>query len=108
MEYKLIGKRIKRARLEKNLTQEEFAEKLDLSISFICQVESGKKKFNLKRIVEISKILEKPINYFIEGYEAKSNDDITEIISLLNKISSKKLKLSLEIIKLIYSIDEPF
>ena len=106
MEYKLLGKKIKKARLEKNLTQEDFAEKLDLSVSFICQVESGKKKFNLKRLVEVSTILEKPINYFIDGYEVQDNDEITQIIKILNKMSNIKQKLSLEIIKVIYSIDE--
>jgi len=106
MEYKLISKKIKKARNEKNLTQEELAEKLDVTVSYICQVERGKKKFNLKRIVEISKILEKPIDYFIDGYEPENDDTISEIISLLNKMSYAKLKLSLEFIKNIYDFEE--
>ena len=106
MEYKVIGKKIKKARAEKKLTQEQFAEKIDVSVSFISQVESGKKKFNLKRIVEISKVLEKPIEYFIEGYDVKNNETINEIISLLKKMNNTKLKLSFHLIRTIYEIDD--
>jgi len=106
MEYKLIGKKIKKARTERKLTQEKFAEELDVSVSYISQVESGKKKFNLNRIIEVSKILEKPIDYFIEGYTPQSNNIIEEIISLLKKMSDKKIKLSLKFIKDIYYFEE--
>lgn len=101
MEYKLVGKRIKKARSEKGLTQEKFAEELGVSVSFISQVESGNKKFNLSRISEVSKILERPITYFVEGYEIKSNSDLEEIIAILKEMSDKQLKLALDIIKAI-------
>ena len=106
MEYKSIGKKIKKARNEKKLTQEKFAEELDVSVSYISQVESGKKKFNLKRIVEVSKILEKPIDYFVPGYETKNNTTIAEILNMLGKMSEAKIKLSLEFIKNIYNFEE--
>ena len=93
MENKLLGKRIKKTRLEKRLTQEKFAEILGLSVSFISQVESGKKKLSLTRLIEVSNILEKPINYFITGYEVQDNEDITQIIKILNKMSNNKQKL---------------
>ena len=108
MEYKTIGKKIKKARNEKKLTQEKFAEKLDVSVSYISQVESGKKKFNLKRIIEVSKILEKPLDYFVDGYnyEKKPNSTIEEIIELLKNMSDIKIKLSLQILKDIYYFEE--
>ena len=108
MEYKLIGKKIKKARADKKLTQEKFAEELDVSVSYISQVESGKKKFNLKRIVEISKILEKPIDYFIEGYsyDKKYSSILDEIINMLENMNDKKLKLSLQFIKNIYYFED--
>lgn len=99
MEYKLIGKRVKKARNEKGLTQEKFAEELGVSVSFISQVESGEKKFNLSRISEVSQILEKPITYFVDGYEGKSTDDLEEIINLLKRMSDRQLKLALDIIR---------
>ena len=105
MEYELIGKRIKKARRDKGITQEKFAEELGVSVSFISQVETGEKRFNLERITEVSKILERPINYFIDGYEEKDKSNFEEVIDLLKKMSDKQLKLALEIIKAIDTND---
>ena len=102
MNNELIGRKIRMAREEKGMTQEELAEKMDLSVSFICQAECGKKKFNIKRIVELSNILEKPVNYFIEGYEIKNNGTLNEIVTVFSKMSNSKQKLSLKIIKVLY------
>lgn len=100
MQYELIGKRIHQARKEKNMTQEDLAEKLDVSVSFICQVEKGDKNFNLSRISEVSRILEKPIDYFIEGYKTYSNE-IEEITSRLKTLPKRQVELILEIVRII-------
>ena len=105
MEYELIGKRIKKARKDKGITQERFAEELGVSVSFISQVETGEKRFNLERITEVSKILERPISYFIDGYEGEANSDLEEIVELLKKMSDKQLKLALEVVKAIENND---
>lgn len=106
METKQIGKRIKTARKDKGITQENFAEQLGVSVSFISQVEAGDKKFNLARISEVSKLLEKPVSYFIDGFEKeKDSNDIEEIMNLLQQLSLKKLKLIREVIKVI-ALDE--
>lgn len=105
MEYELIGKRVKKARREKGITQEKFAEELGVSVSFISQVETGEKKFNLARISEVSKILERPISYFVDGYEGKSEDDLKEIIDLLKRMNDKQLKLALNVVRAIDAAD---
>ena len=101
MEYELIGKRIKKARRDKGITQERFAEELGVSVSFVSQVETGEKRFNLERITEVSKILERPISYFIDGYEGEIKGDLEEIVELLKKMSDKQLKLALQVVKAI-------
>lgn len=106
MEYKLIGERIKEARQEKKLTQEQFAETLGVSVSFISQVESGSKKFNLERMSEVCKILEKPIGYFIEGETDEIDPKIADIVELLSTISLNKLRLIKNIVRVIAFSDE--
>lgn len=101
MEYELIGKRVKKARKDKGITQEKFAEDLGVSVSFVSQVESGEKRFNLNRISEVSKILERPISYFIDGYEGKSEDELQEIVAILKGMSDKQLKLALDVVRAI-------
>ena len=105
MEYELIGKRVKKARREKGITQEKFAEELGVSVSFVSQVETGEKKFNLARISEVSKILERPISYFVDGYEGKSEDELQEIIDLLKGMNDKQLKLALDVVRAIAAAD---
>ena len=41
MDYKNIGDKIQDARRRKGLSQEKFAEKLDISVSYIGQIERG-------------------------------------------------------------------
>ena len=107
MEYKLVGNKVKKARREKGITQAKFAEELGVSVSFISQVESGDKKFNLSRISEVSQILEKPVGYFIDGYteEAGPGSDFEKINSILKNMTKKQLRLSLEVIRAIEKID---
>ena len=54
-----------------------------------------------ERASVVSKNLEKPISYFIDGYEGKSEDELKEIIDLLKGMSDKQLKLALDVVKAI-------
>ncbi|MBP3284200.1 MAG: helix-turn-helix transcriptional regulator [Clostridia bacterium] len=107
MDYKEISKRIKKARKEQKITQEQLAERMGVSVSFISQAERGKKKFNLEHIHEISYILEKPISYFIEDFSYTHNTEkIDDIILLLKEMDLKKLQLVREFIKILVSTEE--
>ena len=54
IDYKLIGKRIKKQRKEKNMTQEILSEKIDVTVGYVSQIERGFCKVNL----DILKIVE--------------------------------------------------
>ena len=58
LDYTIIGQRLKIARKSKKMTQEELAEKLDVSIAFLSRIERGNSQVNLKRLVQICEILE--------------------------------------------------
>lgn len=53
LNYSIIGMRLKQARIDKKLTQEDLAEKLDVSVTYISRVERGTTQINLKRLSEI-------------------------------------------------------
>ena len=57
LDYTIIGERLKKSRLEKNLTQEQLAEQIDVSIAFLSRVERGSSHINLKRLTQICNIL---------------------------------------------------
>lgn len=55
---KKVGQRLHLLRVEKNLTQEEMAEKLHLSTSAYCKIEYGETDLTLTRLNKIAAILE--------------------------------------------------
>lgn len=93
MDYVLIGERIRKSRKEINMTQEEFAEAIGVSVGYINQIETGKKCFNLKRFNEIVSIFDKPISYFVEGTDNLEQSTIKEITELLCNVEPSKLNM---------------
>ena len=51
LDYSIIGSRIRKARQNKQITQEQLAEKLDVSVAFISRIERGTSHINLKRLL---------------------------------------------------------
>lgn len=57
LDYNIIGERLKKARIDKNMTQEKLAEQIDVSVAFLSRVERGTSHINLKRLTQICEIL---------------------------------------------------
>ena len=100
VDYKLIGERIKRARKMKGFTQETVAEKLDVSIGYISQVERGITKISLDFLGAMSLVLDCDIANFISESAVNSNEYLdSELIDEFKKLDSKKKKFILKVIK---------
>lgn len=67
IDYSIIGARLKSARLNAKLTQQELAEKTNLSVAFISRVERGSSHINLKRLSEFCSILNVSEGYILNG-----------------------------------------
>ena len=55
--YSFVGKNIQEARKAAGMTQEALAEALDVSLSVISRVETGRTMVSVKRLMEIAQIL---------------------------------------------------
>lgn len=102
VDYSIIGSRIKKARLEAGLTQQEMAEKTNLSIAFISRVERGSSHINLKRLSEFCSILDVSEGYILNG--VSDSDDkylYEEFNDILKKCSPEKQKLIYNLSKMI-------
>lgn len=64
-EYKNIIERLKTARLEIGLKQEEMATKLKKPQSYISKIERGERRVDAAELKELAKILKKDVNYFL-------------------------------------------
>ena len=78
VDYIAIGRRISLNRRMKRITQAKLAEMLDISVSYVGQVESGKTKVSLSRLDQIADILEIDVAMLVsdgsrfEDYDFKS------------------------------------
>lgn len=54
---KIVGQRLQLLRIEKNLTQEQMGERLNLSTSAYCKIEYGETDLTLTRLNKIAEIL---------------------------------------------------
>ena len=64
--YKIIGKNIQKERIKQGLTQETFAELMDVSWSYVAKMESGILNLSLGKVLEISEFLNININVLLE------------------------------------------
>ena len=65
--YVNLGKNIRKFRLAKGLSQEKLSELLDANTKFIGHVERVERFISLKKLIQLSKILETPIEDFFKN-----------------------------------------
>lgn len=82
---KEIGERIFIRRRSLKLTQEEVAEKMNVSIQMISNLELGKKAIRPENLIKISSILNISTDFILKGEETEeSNNSLNEKISQLS------------------------
>lgn len=64
-EYKQIAEKLKKARLESGLTQEEVAEKIKKPQSYISKVEQGEQRIDIIELQHFASLYKKDINFFV-------------------------------------------
>lgn len=65
-DYKEIIERLKKARIEAQLSQQAVADKLDKPQSYISKIESGERRLDVAEMKKFSMIYNKPISYFVK------------------------------------------
>lgn len=66
MDAKRLGKRIKIARVENDLTQGQLAEAINATQKSISRYETGLSIPSLETLAKIAKVLKKPFGYFLD------------------------------------------
>lgn len=67
IDSKLIGKRIKEARIARGISQMFLAELCDISDPYVSYIECGKKIPSLEVIIKIAKALDTSVDTLLEG-----------------------------------------
>ncbi len=102
IDYSVIGSRIKQARLAKNMTQEDLADKIDISVAFLSRVERGNSHVNLKRLNQLCDLLDVSEGYLLNGASSSSENYLDkEFTDLIKSVSPEKQKLIYNVAKAI-------
>jgi transcriptional regulator with XRE-family HTH domain len=88
-----LGERLKEIRLTQKLTQQRFADILETSVSFICEIEAGKKAPGCDLLISLKRKFNVDIDWLLEGgldarrskTESKSNTDVSDIVEWMNE-----------------------
>ena len=94
--------RIRKAREDMGYTRERFAEKLDVSVSYLAELERGRTGISVKMLIKVCNLLGLSADYVLFGTERNTDtlrlDAIHRIdeqyLPLLDSVIAELLKLS--------------
>lgn len=100
MDLQSIGKRIKAVRTAQRLTQQELAELVDLSTTYISVIERGAKIPKLETLIALANFLKVSTGYLLaDVVDASLEVAASEISEQLKNLSSKRQKEILQILR---------
>ena len=82
--------RIRRAREDLGYTREKFAEKLDVSVSYLAELERGRTGISVKMLIKVCNVLGLSADYVLFGNERQ---DDTLRLDAIHRIDEKYLPL---------------
>lgn len=82
--------RIRKAREEMGYTRERFAEMLDVSVSYMAEVERGRTGISVKMLIKICDVLGLSADYILFGNERNTD---TLLLDKIHRIDEKYLSL---------------
>lgn len=104
---KKVGERIRSIRKDRNLSQEELAERSEIHSNYIGQVERGEKNLTLETLEKIVSGLDISLEQlfrYLEPMERK--DAFAEIIELLSERSVDDHKMALKILRTVFQWEQ--
>lgn len=102
LNYSIIGVRLRQARMDKKITQEQLAEKMDVSVAYISRIERGSTAINLKRLSELCSILEVSEGEILNGVSTDSQSYLSsDFNDLLKNCPPEKIDLIYNVAKAI-------
>lgn len=92
--YENVGNKIRERRNFLKITQENLADRINVSASFISDIENGRRKMSLETMIKISIALKTSLDYFvldnIEDIRVKNKTKFDELKNILGTVDEKK------------------
>ncbi len=100
LDYSSIGKRIKRLRLQKHMTQEALSEKIDISAKHLSNIENNNAHPSIETLVAIANILECSLDYFVleNIVETQETNYNQEFINIMKSCTTQEKRILIDIL----------
>ena len=92
-DQKECGRRIARLRKERGLTQDQLAEKLNISTSNLGKLERGLQGFSIDLLIEIGFFFNVSTDYLLIGHSIPQHDVSKDVESMIAQLEALKKKL---------------
>ena len=100
MDYYTIGQRIRKIRKAHGLSQEELAEKVDISTTHMSHIETGNTKLSLQVLVNVAAALEVRTDDLLKDNHINiTGTAMDEIIAILEHCTARESKIIADIVK---------
>lgn len=98
--YEDVGNKIRERRNFLKVTQENLANDINVSASFISDIENGRRKMSLETMIKISIALKTSLDYFVldnvKDIKTKNNIKFDELKNILETVNEKKESIFLD------------
>ena len=98
--YEDVGNKIRERRNFLKVTQENLANDINVSASFISDIENGRRKMSLETMIKISIALKTSLDYFVldnvKDIKTKNNIKFDELKNILETVDEKKESIFLD------------
>lgn len=100
MDRTILGQNIRQERLRHHLTQEQLAEKIDVSTTYIGLVERGERAVTLEKLAAIAEIFQLPIDILLQDNPTVLSDNSldAQLQLLWKQADTRERKLILSLI----------
>ena len=98
--YAETGNRILNLRLSQNMTREKLAEKADISVQFLSDIEKGKKNMTITTLRKLAGALLVTTDYIVNGKDTLSTDTENELLELFRIIPPDKQNYAVDLLRL--------
>lgn len=100
MDYYKIGQQIRKIRKAHGLSQEELAEKIDISTTHMSHIETGNTKLSLPVLVDIAAVLDVRTDDLLGGDSAATTSAAQEEISaVLESCNAREARVIADIVR---------
>lgn len=100
-DYAALGQRIRKARKQQGLTQEQLAEACDLSTAHIGHIERGTRALSIESLITLANVLNVSTDYLLLDVSGNSENKLSGIFNAVNNADNTKFEKFYSVVKIL-------